>query len=77
MTISKRLARLDPIITDEIKLHGLTHRVDIGGKHLKLFVAERLIATLPFNGAWDINMFKNVRCLVRRLAAQLKERPAQ
>ncbi|MEY4863790.1 MAG: hypothetical protein RLZ51_1885 [Pseudomonadota bacterium] len=64
-------------VLSEIEQSGLPWRLEIGGRHYKLIVADRLAGILPYSGKAqrqesDQRATLNMRAQVRRIIREVK-----
>ena len=67
---------LPKIVADEIERSGLPWRLETGGRHFKLIIADRLAGILPYGGKAsrqeankraELNMKAQVRRIIREV----------
>lgn len=67
---------LPEIILEELETCGFDWRVENGGRHAKVFVANRMVGILPFSkkarhGASNSRSNLNLRAAIRRVVREL------
>jgi hypothetical protein len=70
-------ATVPQIVVEEIERSGLPWRVEVGGRHYKLIVADRLAGILPYSSKAqrkesDQRAVLNMRAQVRRVIKELR-----
>jgi hypothetical protein len=71
------MGHLPKIVLHELQRSGLPWRLEIGGRHYKLLVAERLAGILPYSGKAqrqerDKRAELNMRAQVRRVIKEVR-----
>lgn len=70
------------IVLEEIERSGLPWRLDVGGRHYKLIVGDRLAGILPYSGKAqrqeaDKRAELNMRAQVRRIIKEVRGEEAR
>lgn len=64
--------KLPPIVAEELEKCGLPWRIDMGGRHVKLFVGNKLAGVMPRGATANRHdrVTLNVRAQIRRIVRE-------